>query len=332
MEISTLSFMTLIDLLKAKRPNLRPKSYSTYVTILTSIYKKAFSKEPWYDPQHIDARKFTTNFDDICRALDTLTSLQTRKTTLSALFVLTEIPKYREMMLEDIIKYDSDISKQERSARQKETWLPLETIVERYEEYAKNVDEMIRDGLYYNLGKETANPPKRSESVVKVRKPVFTRIVRRGVGACFSTTFIPPRRALDYSNMKIKNYDETTDNVYDGHRFIFNQYKTMKSYGTQIIDLPTNLCKILNTIICITHIFFPETEYLFLTPEGKQYSENTVKTALEDVFGVTLNQIRHSYLTAHCAEYSKETKKVQDMLTKMGTSDRQLTTYVKLDV
>ena len=52
---------------------------------------------------------------------------------------------------------------------------------------------------------------------------------------------IPPRRSLDYSEMKIRNYDAKTDNFYKGNKFFFNKYKTVKSYGIQSLEIPKEL-------------------------------------------------------------------------------------------
>ena len=39
-------------------------------------------------------------------------------------------------------------------------------------------------------------------------------------------TLIPPRRSLDYTEMKINNIDKKQSNYINGKKFIFNTYKT----------------------------------------------------------------------------------------------------------
>jgi hypothetical protein len=56
---------------------------------------------------------------------------------------------------------------------------------------------------------------------------------------------MPPRRSMDYSEMKIHNYDPKTDNYYKAGKFFYNKYKTAKTYGLQTLDVP----KQLNTLI-----------------------------------------------------------------------------------
>jgi hypothetical protein len=42
---------------------------------------------------------------------------------------------------------------------------------------------------------------------------------------------------MDYSEMKIRNYDPKTDNYYKNGVFYYNQYKTSKKYGLTTIDI-----------------------------------------------------------------------------------------------
>ena len=52
-----------------------------------------------------------------------------------------------------------------------------------------------------------------------------------------------PRRGLDYTKMKIGNPIESDKeyNYYWKGKFYFNNYKTKGTYGTQIIDVPSEL-------------------------------------------------------------------------------------------
>ena len=50
-----------------------------------------------------------------------------------------------------------------------------------------------------------------------------------------------PRRSLDYSVMKVRNYDETIDNFFKNSTFYFNQHKTAKTYGEQMLKVPKEL-------------------------------------------------------------------------------------------
>lgn len=55
----------------------------------------------------------------------------------------------------------------------------------------------------------------------------------------FSLVFKRPPRRLDIADLKYANYDIETDNYYNGKDgvFVFNKYKTVKTYGRQTIEL-----------------------------------------------------------------------------------------------
>ena len=57
--------------------------------------------------------------------------------------------------------------------------------------------------------------------------------------------YIPPRRSKDYVDMMIKDIDKQKDNYIEKNKMYFNSYKTAKTYGCQIIDIPRSLQTIL---------------------------------------------------------------------------------------
>lgn len=80
---------------------------------------------------------------------------------------------------------------------------------------------------------------------------------------------LQPARRLDYRNMKITI--ETNDNNLNDinylklsnipYQFVFNDYKTFKTYGKQIIEIDDDLMKIINLYICIKKL--KNNDYLF---------------------------------------------------------------------
>ena len=92
--------------LKEKRPNLSASSLKTYVSILYNLKKKLDGE---------DSLKF---FDEDERILDFLKDKepQTRKTSLSALFVLTGKSSYNDLMLQDC-RHVNEIYKQQKKLR-----------------------------------------------------------------------------------------------------------------------------------------------------------------------------------------------------------------------
>jgi hypothetical protein len=78
---------------------------------------------------------------------------------------------------------------------------------------------------------------------------------------------LPPRRVLDYANMKIRNYTDS-DNYIKAGKFYFNQYKTKDRYGSQIISIP----KELNTFINKWKQINEDSDYLLLNEDEKPFT------------------------------------------------------------
>ena len=107
--------MDIKKLLKEKRPSLSDSSLNTYASTLNNLYKKVFKDK------EIDVNKF----DDVETIMEHLKDIPAnkRKSILSALVVITNNGKYREMMIGDITAYKADIDKQEKTDDQKDNWV-----------------------------------------------------------------------------------------------------------------------------------------------------------------------------------------------------------------
>lgn len=94
-------------------------------------------------------------------------------------------------------------------------------------------------------------------------------------------TMTPPRRSKDYALMKIvKSTKEAKDDNYNylilnskGGTFIFNQYKTKNSYGSQEINVPSDLLKVIKYWIKNYNI---NGEWLLVNLQGNNYSDNAL--------------------------------------------------------
>jgi hypothetical protein len=125
-------------------------------------------------------------------------------------------------------------------------------------------------------------------------------------------TEIQPRRNQDYLNMfVVKKWKEDMDdsrNYLDlaTHQFIFNKYKTQKTYGQQKVSIPLPLMTVVMTYLK----FHPlnkggktkSGEYSFLVfPDGKPLTAlNAITRILNRIFGknVGSSMLRHSFLSS----------------------------------
>jgi hypothetical protein len=115
-------------------------------------------------------------------------------------------------------------------------------------------------------------------------------------------TYISPRRFKDFILMKIashkKDMTDTSFNYYDikNNKFVFNVYKTSKSHGTQIEDVPNNLRDII-----LRYIYDNQMRNGELLLGFKDYHQLYVR--IKKLIGCSVDSIRHSYVNS---QYSKK--------------------------
>lgn len=290
---------TIKQYIKDKRPSLSDSSLTTYSSILRSLYKKLYGDE------EIDFSKFNET-DKILEHLKELTPNK-RKTILSALVIITDNKKYREQMLNDVRDYNKEISKQEKTETQEENWVTQKEVEDMYNELKKNAN------LIYKKENKTSNDLQVLQNFI--------------ILALFK--LIAPRRSKDYVDFKIKNIDKEKDNYMDKGKFVFNSYKTAKTYGKQEVPIPKELTTIINKWIKVN-----PTEYLLFDVNMNPLTSVKLNQRFNRIFSgkkIAVNALRHSYLTDKYADDMKKKNAMADDMSKMGSSLSQAETYVKLD-
>lgn len=288
------------ELIKEKRPALSPSSIKAYASTLKSLYTKVYNDTDYDLNKLKNADKIITYLDDI--------PPNRRKTILSALVVITGDKDYRTLMLDDIRNYNKDIHKQEKTEAQKESWI--------------NSAE-IKD-LWDDLYKESSLLYKKKHLKPADLQEIQNLIILSLLGGMF----IPPRRSLDYCDFYIKNIDKDKHNYIDKNELVFNRYKTAKFYGQQRIALPKKLKDILTKWISIN-----PTDTLLYDKNLNPLSSVKLNQRLNKLFGerkISVNQMRHTYLTDKYKKHSEETKAINEDMTDMGSSGNMAETYIKL--
>ena len=258
-----------------KRPNLTASSVKTYVSILFNIDKKL-------NPENTDI----SFFDDHDKILKLLADKppQSRKTSLSSLFVLTDNPEYSKVMLDDCKTTNDYYKEQKKSQKEEDNWITTDDIKKLYDELFVNASAMLNNKLALN----------------------YQTIVNYMLLACLGgVAGIAPRRSLDYTELKLKNYSKT-DNYYKGGKFYFNIYKTSQHYGEQIIDVKEKapeFYKLLQKWCKIN-----PTDYLLFSSNQEKFTSPQVTKAFNKLFGkrASTNMLRHSYLTDKYGKLQEE--------------------------
>jgi hypothetical protein len=137
---------------------------------------------------------------------------------------------------------------------------------------------------------------------------------------------IPPRRSLDYSLMKIRNFDVKTDNYYKAGKFYFNKYKTSDTYGLQVIDLPPHFNKMLKQWIKIN-----PTDYMIYSTNKQPLSSPQINRILHKAFdgkNISTNMLRHIYIS-NVYKDLPELNKMNKLASQMGHSLDTALEYIK---
>lgn len=293
----------LRSFIKDKRPNLSESSVTTYASILRSLYKKVFGDT---SGGSMDFSKY----EEVDKILDHLKDLppNRRKTILSALVIVTNEKRYRDLMLEDVRDYNKEIAKQEKSDTQEENWVTQDEVKAMFNEMKRNA------GLIYKKSNITPSDLQVLQNFV--------------ILALF--TLIPPRRSKDYTDFRIRgNIDKDKDNYIERGKMVFNSYKTAKTYGRQEVAIPRELSTILTKWIKTN-----PTNYLLFDTNMNPLTSVKLNQRFNRIFDgkkIAVNALRHSYLTDKYADNMKVKNAMAKDMEKMGTSLGMAETYIKLD-
>lgn len=292
--------MNIQEELHKIRPTLSAGSLKTYTSLLKNVHKNVFKDK--------DISK--KDFDECDKILEYLKELKPnqRKTILSGLVVISDKPKYRSAMLEDIKDYSKEINKQEKSVAQEANWIEQNELNE----------------VFANVKSTATALYKKSKLTMSDLQDIQNYII-----LCLMTgLYIPPRRNLDYTEMKIKNINKDTDNYIDKNSLVFNTYKTAKFYGEQRIEIPKELKSILTKWIKIN-----DSEYLLFDINGSKLTSVKLTQRLNKIFGkhAGANLLRHLFLTEKFGDTIKKNNEIAESMEDMGSSASQLKVYVKHD-
>ena len=291
----------LKEFIHSKRPNLSASSLITYTSILKNLYYRVFDK------QEIDFKRFDET-EPILHFLKDIPPNR-RKTILSALVIITDKKEYRDLMMEDVRDYNNEILKQEKTPEQKASWVNGKEVKEIWDDLKKNADLLYK--------KKTLTPL----DLQHIQNYIIISLL--------GGIFIPPRRSKDFVDFVIQDIDKNKDNYWEKNKMVFNSYKTAKTYGCQQIDIPKVLQAILKKWIHIN-----PTKTLLFDVNMNPLSSVKLNQRINKIFHdrkVSVNALRHSYLTDKYAQHSKVDKELSKDMTEMGSSRGMADTYIKLN-
>lgn len=308
----------------AHREKARPlsaKSLTAYASTLLNLYSQIFGNAGGFD---------FTKFNDYKTILNYLNSTpySTRKTKLATVLnIATDkkaIQEYKKTMNADAEKYNKEQSKNEATQAQKDVNLTQEEIHQKGAEL-KN----IFDSEILALTDKKAPKPYGAYQKISLLKHIIYMLT--------SGEYIPPRRLMDWAELKIgkidkrsKKHETEKHNIYDPKTgiFVMNVYKTADTMGTQYIQATEEMQKDINKYIKLTKL--TNGDYLISDKSGEPLTITNFNKRLGAIYGKnrSVNCLRHSYIT----EKYKSIPTIE-ALTKtadaMGHGVRQHLEYIK---
>jgi hypothetical protein len=146
-----------------------------------------------------------------------------------------------------------------------------------------------------------------------------------------SGVYMEPRRSMDWVMMKTTISDDTAFNYYDkkNNKFIFNKYKTSKTYKQQTEPVPKELTKILNKYIGYVKDI-NTSGFLLFNISNNALTAPEIAMRLNKLFGknISTSMLRHIYLSEKYANIPSLVE-LQKTATAMGHSIPQMLEYIK---
>lgn len=279
----------------------------------------------------LNGDKKITSFNFLKDVEKTLEKLKDKKENtqrgyiISIVSALSSEPKLKALYTKyyDILKkVNTELkdkeSKNEKSETQKENWIDWEEVKKIYSEY----DTIV----------------KTFEKKKTLTKSEYYTLLEFVVLSLY--TLSPPRRNKDYQNMFLvkgklpKEEDKNYLDVKKG-QFIFNDYKTKDTYGSQTVDIPEELQK--NIKLYLKH--YPNKEIkeksiilpFLVDSEGNQLKNvNSITLLLNKIFKkkVGSSLLRSIYLSDKYGDTRKE--QLKDAKEMANSVNVQQSNYVKI--
>ena len=292
--------------LKDNRPKISDSSIRTYSSIVSNLYR--YIHDDLHKSLDGALEFFEKNPKKVLEFLKDKEGSK-RKTILAALVVLTGhkenvSEQYRKTMLDDAHKYNDDEKDQEKTETQKKNWISQDELKKIYDTLAKDTKTL--------LTKESLSPSE------------FQRLQNYVILSLYILQ--PPRRLMDYTEMKLSEIDKEKDNYIDKKTFVFNKYKTSKFTGKEQIDLNPKLKYILDK----WKKHNPH-EYLLVGTNNKKLTSSQLQQRLNTILGrqASVNILRHSFLSDKYKDI--DIRDMEKTATAMGHSKEQAMLYAKKD-
>tara|TARA_Y100001972_G_C7618947_1_gene310371 strand:+ start:263 stop:1228 length:966 start_codon:yes stop_codon:yes gene_type:complete len=267
--------MDIEKLLKKVKPNASDTTIKSYSSNIKILYKLLNSNNT-----EIKNLKFLENPNQILSLLSNKVN-STIKNYLNSIVVLlkSDEEKYEKL----IEKYSNEIKKIQnkmeefydqniKSEKQSKNWVEYDKIVELYNQYKKEYNSLIKKNSVEDIQKS------------RIKKDLVKDTV---LLALYSGVYFPPVRN-DFNEMEVINEGESMDNKKNYMvlmnnntiKFVFNEFKTSKSKGSQEIIIKN---KTLIDLL-LKHIEIHDKDFLLINSQGNPLTANGLTKQLNTIF------------------------------------------------
>ena len=298
-----------------KTRKIKDNSLQAYLIILKKLNNN----------KEVESLEYLKDTEEIMKKIKQK-ALTTQRNYIGSLLVFLPLLKnskdlldFYKLQLEKVNEeYQKFISSHEKSKSQSDNWSTLEELKEIFLKYKKEIKK------------------KKYDKKEKLSSKEFNYLTNYLITALY--ILLPPVR-LDYAPMSIVDKEEDVDDKSNflvvksrnKKHFIINEYKSSKTYGSQKINIPSEL----NSIINLYLKFHKDKSSFLMNSRGQALSANGLSKLLTSSFGrysdktITLNLLRHIYISEN-VELTKDSKE-QKLAEAMQHSVQMQQNYIKKD-
>mgnify|MGYP003635645672 CR=1 FL=1 len=321
--------MDIDKLLRQVKPNASDTTIKSYSSNIKILFKLLNSNET-----KIKNLKFLENPNQILSILSNKVN-STVKNYLNSIVVLLKsdedkykkiLEKYTDEIKKIQTKMDIDYDTNSKTDKQEKNWVEYEEILELFKKYKRDYNSLIK---------------KNSDADIKKSKLKMDLIRDTVLISLYSGVYFAPIRN-DFENMEIINEGESMDNkknymvLMDNNtiKFVFNEFKTAKSKGSQEIIVKN---KTLISLL-LKYIELHGEEFLLINSLNKPISSNGITKLLNSIFkkefdkSISTTLLRNIYISHMYNDKnlsSGEKKKLaEDMMHSIKVANE---VYLKID-
>ena len=284
----------------AVRPNLGESSIKTYTSSLANIPRR-MGRDDYDGPAW-----FQDNIADIVDHLANQTPARKRG-VLDAVYAVTGNESVLKLGKQEAADKRDISAQQKMTDKEKESWMSWDDIMARYADVRAVALPLLNTKR--NL---SADEMQMCSDFV-----LFSFLV-----------LIPPRRALDFAVLALRDAGDD-ENSLVGKKVVFRKYKTVSSYGVQMFALPSELLDILKKWKRIN----TGKWLLWMGRPTRAPVSSDITRRLNHIIRdkVSVNQLRHSFLTEFYSGKTPSLQEMRDVSSKMAHNIVMSMGYRRLD-